>query len=162
MLTNNLITSGQQIKWFESLAKDKSRLYFVFSQSQKPIGMLYFTDITVKDCSWGCYIGEEAVWPGSGLLLEVAALDYAFEKLLLEQLNAEVLEFNIAPQKLHNIFGYTASGVDENAVERDGKKYALLKYSYKKTVWQESRERIISKLPKQIRQGVEKIEFANN
>lgn len=161
MLTNSIISSEQQIKWFESLVADKSRLYFVFFQDANPIGMLYFVDITKEDCSWGCYIGEEAVWPGSGLLLEVAALDFALKKLSLEQLNAEVFDFNSAPQKMHKIFGYTSVDATENTIEREGKEHVLFKFQYKKTDWINNREKIVAKLPKQIREGIENIRFIN-
>jgi len=161
MLTNSIISSEQQIKWFESLVVDKSRLYFVFFQDANPIGMLYFVDITKEDCSWGCYIGEEAVWPGSGLLLEVAALDFALKKLSLEQLNAEVFDFNFAPQKMHKIFGYTSVDATENTIEREGKEHVLFKFQYKKTDWINNREKIVAKLPKQIREGIENIRFIN-
>lgn len=161
MLTNSIISSEQQIKWFESLASDKSRLYFVFFQDENPIGMLYFVDITKEDCSWGCYIGEEAVWPGSGLLLEVAALDFALKKLSLEQLNAEVFDFNFAPQKMHKIFGYTSVDAAESTIEREGKEHLLFKFRYKKTDWIKNREKVVAKLPKQIREGIEHIRFIN-
>ena len=161
MLTNSIISSEQQIKWFESLVADKSRLYFVFFQNENPIGMLYFVDITKEDCSWGCYIGEEAVWPGSGLLLEVAALDFALKKLSLEQLNAEVFDFNFAPQKMHKIFGYTSVDATENTIEREGKEHVLFKFQYKKTDWINNREKIVAKLPKQIREGIKNIRFIN-
>lgn len=161
MLTNSIISSEQQIKWFESLVADKSRLYFVFFQDANPIGMLYFVDITKEDCSWGCYIGEDAVWPGSGLLLEVAALDFALKKLSLEQLNAEVFDFNSAPQKMHKIFGYTSVDATENTIEREGKEHVLFKFQYKKTDWINNREKIVAKLPKQIREGIENIRFIN-
>ena len=121
--------------------------------------MLYFVDITKKECSWGCYVGEEAVWPGSGILLEVAALDFALLKLSLEQLNAEVFDFNFTPQKIHKIFGYTSVDANRNTIEREGKKHTLFKFQYKKTDWINNRGKIIAKLPKQIREGIENIRF---
>jgi UDP-4-amino-4,6-dideoxy-N-acetyl-beta-L-altrosamine N-acetyltransferase len=159
MISDAQITREQQKKWFEGLANDSTRKYMVFFQDETPIGLLYFSSITRESCEWGCYIGEEAVWPGSGLLLEVAALDYAFNTLEVNRLIAEVFEFNVAPQRMHDFFGYQNLGLGDQVVERDGVEYGLIRYWYEKGDWLAKREQVISKLPGQIKTAVEKISF---
>jgi UDP-4-amino-4,6-dideoxy-N-acetyl-beta-L-altrosamine N-acetyltransferase len=159
MLSDAQITCEQQKKWFEGLANDSTRKYMVFFQDETPIGLLYFSSITRESCEWGCYIGEEAVWPGSGLLLEVAALDYAFNTLGVNRLIAEVIEFNVAPQRMHDFFGYQKQGLGDQLVDRDGVEYGLIRYWYEKGDWLAKREQVISKLPRQIKTAVEKISY---
>lgn len=159
MLSTNEITKSGQLSWFEDLQGDRSRRYFVYFQNARPTGMLYFTDIDQDSCSWGCYIGEEAVWPGSGLLLEVAALDYAFSYLNLNRLNAEVFDFNIPAQKLHKLFEYSFNGVSFESYHRDGGEHHLLKYFYLKQDWLVRRDLVVAKLPRQIIEAVKAITF---
>ncbi len=159
MISDAQITREQQKQWFDGLANDPTRKYMVFFQDETPIGLLYFSSITRESCEWGCYIGEEAVWPGSGLLLEVAALDYAFNTLDVNRLIADVFEFNVAPQRMHNFFGYQNMGRGDQVVGRDGVECGLIRYSYEKGNWLAKREQVISKLPGQIKVAVEKISF---
>ena len=159
MISDAQITSEQQKKWFEGLADDPERKYMTFFQDETPVGLLYFSSITRESCEWGCYIGEEAVWPGSGLLLEVAALDYAFNFLEVECLIAEVFEFNVAPQRMHDFFGYKNLGLSDQVIERDGVEYRLIRYCYEKCAWLARREQVMNSLPRQIRAAVEKISF---
>ena len=122
------ISEKQQLKWFDRLHADASKKYFIFSIQGVSLGMLYFTDIDISSCSWGCYLGEERVWPGSGLILSLAALLYAFEMIKIDTLKAEVLEFNQGPQRMHNLLGYHYDGKVDNVVKRNNKEFGLLKY----------------------------------
>lgn len=159
MLDNSEITADQQLRWFKSLSLDKSKIYLVFFQDEIPIGMLYFSELNIQSCNWGCYIGEDAVWPGSGLILELAALDFAFNCLVVQTLRAEVLAFNTAPIKMHTIFGYCSDGLEENRIQRNGESVSLLKFSYKMEDWFKNRNNVLNKLPKQIRAAAEDLEF---
>lgn len=162
MLDNQLITAAQQKSWFLGLEGDASRRYLVFHLHDIPVGMLYFTEIEEHRCNWGCYLGAEAVWPGSGLLLEVAALDYAFTQLNVDCLRAAVLEFNQAPQRIHRIFRYRLVERQPDALQRDGQSHALLHYEYWRQDWLSNRETVLAQLPRQIREAIELISFINN
>ncbi len=150
MLSDQLISTDQQQAWFSGLQGDASRLYLVFHLQNLPVGMLYFSDIDEQRCSWGCYIGAEAVWPGSGLLLEVAALDFAFSRFGVNCLHAAVLEFNKSPQRMHKAFGYRLVSRQADALWRGGQRHALLHYEYLRDEWQDNREGVLAQLPPQI------------
>lgn len=158
MLDDTVIEPQQQEQWFDSLAKTKVKQYMIFHQDSKPIGMLYFSDINKESCEWGCYIGEEAVWPGTGVLLSVAALEYAFKILKVEKLSAEVIETNISPIRMHQAFGYTAKP-DKFATTKSGKEIKLKCFECLRVDWEKNKETILAKLPKQIRQAADFIVF---
>lgn len=158
MLDDTIIDSQQQKQWFENLSKNKNKIYKVFYQNWKPVGMLYFSDINTESCSWGCYIGEEAVWLGTGMLLSIAALDYAFNDLNIKKLNAEVLESNISPIIMHQALEYTINP-DKPDTTRSGKKINLKCFSYEKQDWIKNRESILNKLPIKISQATDLISF---
>lgn len=159
MLSDSEISPEQQGIWFAGLKKDPRRTYFVYAQDGRSVGMLYFTDISSRDCRIGFYLGEEAVWPGSGLLLEIAALDYALAFLGLDKIIAEVLDFNLPPQRMHAIFGFKLDGRKSSVVFRDGVLRDLLCYSCTAWAWRANRESVISKLPAQIQQAAKLIVF---
>lgn len=158
MLDDTEIEPQQQQLWFENLEASKGKQYKVFYQDAKPIGMLYFSDINKESCVWGCYIGEEAVWPGTGVLLSVAALDYAFNILKVERLCAEVFENNLSPIRMHQAFGYTARP-NRFVTTKSGKEIELKCFEYLEEDWQKNRESVLARLPKQIRRAADFILF---
>ncbi|GAB3443572.1 UDP-4-amino-4,6-dideoxy-N-acetyl-beta-L-altrosamine N-acetyltransferase [Massilia solisilvae] len=159
MLDDTLIEADQQRRWFDSLGQATDRQYRVFLQDDKPVGMLYFSDIGSSACHWGCYIGEDAVWPGSGLILEIAALDFAFGTLDVATLVAEVFEGNRSPIQMHRTFGYREQET-KSASTRSGQAKNLICFSYAKADWLANRDQVLAKLPRQIRAAAEHIHFA--
>lgn len=158
MLDDTEIGAEQQERWFKSLAKQHDKLYMVFCQNSKPVGMLYFSDINDKYCTWGCYIGEEAIWPGTGVLLAIAALDYAFNHLEVDKLQAEVFEDNTSPIRMHQTFGYKPRQ-DKIVTTKNGRQVRLLCFEYLQKDWKANREKVLGKMPKQIRAAAEFIVF---
>jgi UDP-4-amino-4,6-dideoxy-N-acetyl-beta-L-altrosamine N-acetyltransferase len=159
MIDDIVIDEEQQKNWFASLAKNMDKEYLVFVQDRRPIGMLYFSNIQEKSCYWGGYIGEDAVWPGSGVILEYAALEYAFNILNRDILMAEVFEDNIGPQKIHEFFGFEIieSGKDIK-IKSDTEKRLNL-FSYKSSDWYKNKKNIIEKMPKQLKLAIDFINF---
>lgn len=152
------ISWAEHQNWFRSLQQDNTRRFFVFYQDGRPIGVLNFSALDTDMPEWGCYLGESDVWPGSGLLLEVAALDYAAKLISARALYAEVLSFNRAVIKLHHSFEYTPLSPKEGGV-RDGEAFEVLRFRYSLSDWRCRREQILSKLPAQIRSATGLIRF---
>lgn len=152
------ISWPQHLDWFERLAKDASRSFWVFYQNERPVGVLNFSGLDSLTPEWGCYLGETDIWPGSGLLLEVAALDYAAtwpeEKFLL----AEVLSFNQSMVKLHRLFQYEELPSRPGGT-RQGLSYDVLRFRYPVKHWPGQRNSVLARLPGQIRQASQLIEF---
>lgn len=159
MYSTDIIGRDQQVEWFEKMVEDPSREYFVYFQNDKPIGCLSFTSINNEDCQWGCYLGEERVWPGSGIILAVAALDYAFKGIGVEALEAEVLEFNKSPQQMHQTFEYPESYIKETNAIRDGKQVNAIVYKYSREAWEKNRDNVLDKFPIKFRHAANQIFF---
>jgi len=157
MYNTNIISSEQQINWFKSLHNDSERRYFLCLLDEKPVGALYFTDITVEECHWGCYLGEERVWPGMGLVLEIAALEYAFDRLQVNTIKADVLSFNLPPQTMHRIFLYKENGY--KYIIREGEKIKVLLYTYTRKSWATNKQKVFVRIPAKIVQAAQLAEF---
>ncbi|MEO9945580.1 MAG: UDP-4-amino-4,6-dideoxy-N-acetyl-beta-L-altrosamine N-acetyltransferase [Paraglaciecola sp.] len=164
MHNNEAVAWQSHCNWFEGLQRDRSRSFFVLWQNQRPIGVLNFSGLDTFTPEWGCYLGETNVWPGSGIMLEVAALDYAVmgyvreNQLKYSHLLAQVLSFNHAANKMHKLFEYEQVR-QEPAAERDGNPFTVLHYSYELKQWLHKREKVLNKLPKNIRLASTQIQF---
>lgn len=148
----------EHLAWFKKLQADKSRRFFLFYQEQRPIGVLNFNQRSPGVLEWGCYLGENDVWPGSGLLLEIAALDYAVMHSEQTTLYAEVLSFNQSVIKMHRLFGYQALP-DLPGKHRDHQPYQVKVFHYPLADWRINRSTILARLPKQIAAAAHLIEF---
>lgn len=152
------ISWSQHQAWFQQLTSSNT-VFFVLWQDERPIGALYFKPRPEAGLEWGCYLGESDVWPGSGLLLEIAALDYAAAQPDCSNLHAEVLSFNHSVHKLHRLFGYQETSIQPAQAVRDGSPCKVHHYLYSTADWQANRSTILAKLPKQIAQAAAFIEF---
>ena len=144
--------------WFEKLEGDNSRQFYLFLQNQRPIGVLNFSDMNTLTPEWGCYLGETNVWPGSGIIMELAALDFVAKHSQFSHLLAQVLSFNNAANKMHKVFEYKQVN-SEKGGERNGLKFDILHYSYALNQWHKKRDKILAKLPKNIALAAANIQF---
>jgi hypothetical protein len=161
MRSSELISLDKHHLWFEGLSKKDNCDHFVFYQDERPIGVLNFEMIEPGILEWGCYLGETNVWPGSGLLLEIAALDYGsnYKKQLIEQLKAEVLSINSSVLKLRELFEYKLKASRNNIGEHSDSNHLLHDFRYPVSIWPEQRDQVLAKLPKQISEAAKLISF---
>ena len=152
------ISWHEHLAWFEKLQHDLSRNFFVFYQNERPIGVLNFNQHSSGVLEWGCYLGETNVWPGSGLLLEIAALDYATMQNAQHSLYAEVLSFNQSVLKMHQLFGYQPLP-DLAGKHRDNQPYQVKAFHYPLADWRANRDAVLARLPKQIAAAASFIQF---
>ena len=144
--------------WFDKFEADNTRRFYVFLQNQRPIGVLNFSDMNTPKPEWGCYLGETNVWPGSGIILEMAALDFAASHSQFSHLLAQVLSFNHAANKMHKVFEYEQVSVEKGG-ERNGLDFDILHYSYALKQWPQKRDKILAKLPKNIALATAHLQF---
>jgi UDP-4-amino-4,6-dideoxy-N-acetyl-beta-L-altrosamine N-acetyltransferase len=144
--------------WFEKLKSDISRQFYVFLQDKRPIGVLNFSEMHTATPQWGCYLGETNVWPGSGIMLELAALDFSASQSEFSHLLAQVLSFNHAANKMHKVFEYAQLSLEKGG-ERNGLSFDILHYSYELKQWAQNRDKILSKLPQKIALAAAHLQF---
>lgn len=149
MHNDQLISWEEHLAWFSMLQKDSSKEFWVLHQNNRPIGVLNFSRIGESKVEWGCYLGETNIWPGSGILLEIAALDRAMELPSSDVLSAEVLSFNKSAIGLHKLFKYPHIDTLVGG-ERNGKAYSRLYYEYPLIEWKEKRAMLLAQLPKSL------------
>ena len=111
MYTYHEISTEEHQNWFETLSNDHARKYFVCELDDELCGLIGYTqiDLVSRSASWVFYSGDTNK-RGIGSMMEVAALDYAFDVMKLHKLNCEVLEFNESVIKFHKKHGFKVEG----------------------------------------------------
>ena len=161
---DKLITWDEHEHWFEALLQDVNRECWIYRQHLRPVGVLNFSDTQQATMQWGCYLGEVNCAPGSGLILEWAALEYALKKVGCEALEAQVLSFNTSALKLHKLFDYERIKIEAGGLRHRSDQTAVSEYKihffyYAMRKWQAHREKVLAKLPKTIQRGCQQVTF---
>ncbi|WP_061212748.1 UDP-4-amino-4,6-dideoxy-N-acetyl-beta-L-altrosamine N-acetyltransferase [Syntrophomonas wolfei] len=111
MLSTHVITEEEHRSWFFNLDHNTCR-YLVFEYRQRPVGLVNFTEIDQNDnrCSWGFYLGESDVPPGTGLLMGYLSMEYVFSVLNIRKLCSQVLSNNKKSINYHHKLGFKEEG----------------------------------------------------
>lgn len=144
MYSHHEISLEEHLAWFERLKVDKTRQWYLFQdEAGEPQGVVYFTDINREQetAFWGFYAKPGAPM-GSGLIIALAALNYAFNELLLHKLNGEVLGSNPIVVNLNKMLGFTQEGRFREQHESRTKRVDVIRFGLLATEWPEHRERL--------------------
>lgn len=147
MYTSHEITKEEHLSWFERINKDTTKRYFIFELDNKPCGVIGFVEIKTisKSSSWAFYSGDTAI-RGIGSLMEITALDYAFNEMELEKLYCEVLEFNDSVIKFHKKHGFQQEGIFKKHHFSEDKFWDVHRLAIFKNDWAKCRDEIINRV----------------
>ena len=147
MYTSHEISLTEHMAWWARIRESESQQYFMYEFQGKPLGIVGFTDIdrSNRNSSWAFYASPEAP-KGNGSRMEILALYYAFNKLMLHKLCCEVLAFNTPVVKMHEKFGFKVEGVLRDQYHRDGQYIDVYRLGLLSTEWSEVRDGMTSKL----------------
>lgn len=117
------ISDETQLRWFESLLTDESRLYAIFELNAVPIGYIRITDIdyTNRSMCVGGDIEEEICGQGHGRAMYGLIFMLGFDVWNMNRLWLKVLEHNTRARRLYKKMGFTEEGVQREAIYKNGK-----------------------------------------
>ena len=147
MYTSHEITKDEHLSWFERISQDKTKIYYIFELDNKPCGVIGFTDINMKSksSSWAFYSGNPDI-RGIGSLMEIAALDHAFNEMELEKLYCEVLESNSTVIKFHKKHGFQQEGIFKKHHFAEGNFWDVHRLAIFKNDWKKCRIDIVNRI----------------
>ncbi|BBP43088.1 UDP-4-amino-4,6-dideoxy-N-acetyl-beta-L-altrosamine N-acetyltransferase [Thiosulfativibrio zosterae] len=145
--------------WFVNMLASHTPDFWVFTQNKRPVGVLSFSNPQEKFIYFGFYLGEENVWPGTGMLMEVAALDYICSLQKFAFLRAEVLSSNQQVIKLHQRFGYEIVDIQEGFLEQEGSLLDKIIMERKVDNWLSDRHVLMDKLPQHYQLALNQLVF---
>jgi len=159
MYTNAIISMETHIGWWQRESVNSASHLLIADVDGTAAGVVNFTHYTGEGgtASWAFYSGDRKV-RGIGSLMEVAALEYAFEVLKVRRLECEVLAFNYPVVRFHRKFGFKVEGIKQQAYYRDGECYDIYSLAMLAEHWRfnqnVAKAKTVNKIPKSISKTV--------
>ena len=145
MFTDQLISVNEHLQWISSLKRDRSKLAFALESTPgHPVGMVSLKnwERVHGTATWGYYVSETSRGKGLGIAMTCSFLDFAFDVLHLEKLNAEVIEKNQASIKQHQTLGFENEGFRRSNVCKHGVRLGIHLFGMSKTDWNQKRQTV--------------------
>jgi len=110
MYNANDISEAEHFAFIESLKTRADRRYFLVQHEGVDIGVIDFNDISATSATLGLYANPKLNKKGVGSLLMQSIVEYAFKRLKVQILKAEVFEENLKANALYEKFGFCEKG----------------------------------------------------
>jgi UDP-4-amino-4,6-dideoxy-N-acetyl-beta-L-altrosamine N-acetyltransferase len=149
MLGDHQISEEEHHRWFQGLAGDPRRRYWIITCDGIDVGVASVNDVDEKNgrCSWTFYIADPAVrGKGVGTFVEYSILRWVFEERGLNKLCGEVLSFNEPVLRMHRSFGFHEEGVLHRHVVKDGRAQDITLIAFFRSDWEERKPEIEMRL----------------
>lgn len=143
MYTDDNISSEQQIKWFERVAKDQTQKYWIIEYENKKIGLasLYAIRPNFKSCCWAFYLGDASIrGAGIGAKIEYNVLKFVFDEMKFNKLLCEVFVFNKSVIKMHEKFGFRRESYFREHIFKNNEFLDVIGLAMLKREWDSSKE----------------------
>lgn len=123
MYSDHAISRAEHDRWFDGLAGDPRRRYWIIEVNGEPVGLANLADIdrTNRRCAWAYYLASPSVRGlGVGSFVEFQVIEHVFGTLGLDKLWCEVLASNEAVWKLHMLHGFEREALFRRHVLKNG------------------------------------------
>lgn len=123
MYSDHAISQTEHDRWFDGLAGDPRRRFWIIEVNGEPVGLANLADIdrTHRRCAWAYYLASPSVrGMGVGSFVEFQVIEHVFGTLGLDKLWCEVLATNEAVWKLHMLHGFEREALFRRHVIKNG------------------------------------------
>lgn len=159
-INNKIITRSEHEKFLQKLESQDEKHYYLVRHDQEAIGTINFR-YDDDSILWGCNIADgKTIIPGLFIALIYIAGYYCFEKLEYKSLTSQVLLKNLPPQTANNFLGIKETGRLQEQND-EGAFVDVIQYKTGVEEWPSIADKILSILPKQLRQAVHNIKIEN-
>ena len=141
--THNIyfVNDTDQENWFNNLNPSKQLVLIVVNtQTQEQVGLFKIDNIywINRKCSEGHDTFKNQRGKGYGKLILEAGIDFVFEVLNMNRVEAEVLENNIASQKCCSYIEYPQEGRRKKAIHKCGEYLDSIIYGFLREDWMQT------------------------
>ncbi|MGV6809871.1 MAG: UDP-2,4-diacetamido-2,4,6-trideoxy-beta-L-altropyranose hydrolase [bacterium] len=134
MFNQNEIDQDEHEQWFLEKSRQQNQFLLLFENQGKPQGFISFNVKDNLEADWGFYKAPNSP-RGTGKLLGHYVLDYAFKKVGLDKVNAQVIQYNQGSLTFHQKLGF----LEEKTIKggySDGKThYDIIYFSLPSKTW---------------------------
>lgn len=123
MYSDHVISAEEHDRWFDGIAGDERRRYWVIELNDRPVGLANLADIDHRNsrCAWAYYLADPAVrGRGVGSSVEFQVIEHVFGEMGLGKLWCEVLASNEAVWSLHLKYGFQREALFRRHVIKGG------------------------------------------
>ena len=144
MYSDHIITPDEHRKWFRKIRNGRGAVYLVFEFAGHPAGMVYFTDRDAENgtCAWGFYLGETGLPRGTGTMMGVLGLEYAFKTLKIRKLFGETFAFNKASIRFFRRLGFVKEAYFRQHVMKKNRFEDVVVFSLLAREWKNNRKNL--------------------
>lgn len=145
MYTDHIISVEEHRAWLEGLKEREDVVYLVFELKDQPVGMVYFTEIDNKkdNAIFGFYLGETDLPRGTGTIMGILGLGYAFRELGLRKLCSETFAFNQSAVNFLKRLGFSKEGRFKKHVLKNGKYEDVFSFAILRENWEDNEPNLI-------------------
>lgn len=131
-------------RWFNDILINQICNYQLFMYQNKRLGLVSFKVLPSqhKTSVWGFYIGEKNAPIGSGTIMGILGLDYAFHCLNMRKVIGEVLSFNHKSERFHLKLGFQREGAYKNKINQNNKRIDILHFELCKDEWEVHKKKL--------------------
>ncbi|WP_028660189.1 GNAT family N-acetyltransferase [Nocardioides insulae] len=125
-INSHEISAEEHRSWWQAVSTDPGRRVLIFEVDGRPLGVVTFFDIDLNSdlpsAAWGFYLDHHTVTAeGTAMLawmkVMAAAIDYAFDVLMVDVLYAEVLEHNDPVRRMNRRYRFVEGTPEERTVD---------------------------------------------
>ena len=149
MYSDHVISQVEHDRWFDGLAGDGRRRYWIIEVNGEPVGLANLADIdlTHRRCAWAYYLASPSVRGlGVGSFVEFRVIEHVFGTLKLEKLWCEVLASNEAVWKLHLLHGFEREALFRAHVIKNGDRVDVIGLGLLSQDWTARRDDMAARL----------------
>lgn len=149
MYSDHLIRPDEHDRWFDGLAGDGRRRFWVIEVDDVPVGLTNLVDIDPVQgrAVIARYIADPAMrGRGVGGFAEFKVLDHAFSRLGLRKLWSEVLETNAVAWRLHMANGFQREALFRGHVVKNGQPVDVVGLGLLADEWRAARPAVRQRL----------------
>ncbi|MGX9728043.1 MAG: UDP-2,4-diacetamido-2,4,6-trideoxy-beta-L-altropyranose hydrolase [Candidatus Electronema sp. VV] len=134
MFNQKVISAIEHQRWFIDKSKDSSQYLLIFENHGKRQGFLSFSVKENIKADWGFYKSPDAE-RGTGKILGKLGLDYAFKKIGIKQITAQVIDFNLNSLRLHEQLGFLKDRIGQNEYYAENKYHDIHYFNISAETW---------------------------
>ncbi len=134
MFNQNEISPDEHEQWFLEKSRQQNQFLLLFENQGKPQG---FISLDVKDnleADWGFYKAPNSP-QGAGKLLGNYVLDYAFKKIGIGKVNAQVIQCNQSSLAFHQKLGFIEKKAVKNGYSEGKSHHDVIHFSLPCKTW---------------------------
>lgn len=141
MFQSSTISADQHRAWFRRSLDNPLKHAKIFYLNDVPCGFVQISIISNQVCEWGFYIGNQSAPKGAGTVMGYLTLNYIFDVLCLNRVDAEIIESNIRSISYHTKLGFHQMGPAET-VDRGYGMIQVVSLTISKKKWHQSQKKI--------------------